>query len=290
MHPLIDADLLLYEVGFGSQGSIDGKVVPLAWKNAQENVDRRIALICEEVEATSPPALFLTANTFMNSLLNKHREEQVEFKENFRKAAAVSKRYKSNRLAEKPFHFNNLIVYLLSAYDCYVEERGLEADDAMCIEHTKHPDNTIICSRDKDLRQCPGWYYSWEFAGNPSVGPMLIDPLGFLTLEENRKNKDGKKLPSKLFGVGAKWLYAQILMGDATDCIGGIPNLGPVGAYHLLKNVTTERETYEVTAKAYQKIFKENWKVRFRETADLIWLIKKTDEKGEPVKWKVPKK
>lgn len=288
MHPLIDADLLLYEVGFGSQGTVDGKVVPLAWENAQENVDRRIALICEEVEATSPPTLFLTANKFMNELLNKQREEQVEFKENFRKAAAVSKGYKTNRLAEKPYHFNNLIVYLLSAYDCHVEERGLEADDAMCISHNLS--DTIVCSRDKDLRQCPGWYYAWEFAGNPSVGPMLIDSLGFLTLEENRKNKDGKKLNSKMFGVGAKWLYAQILMGDATDCIGGVPKLGPVGAYHLLKDAATERECYEITAEAYQKAFQENWKVRFRETADLVWLIKEIDEKGEPVKWKVPKK
>ena len=165
----------LYEIGFSSEQKVDGEVVPNSWEFAQELLEKRINLILSEVEATEPPLLFLTNTKRINKLLNKQRKREndtpKDYVENFRVAAAKEKEYKGGRKTDKPFHFYNLLSYILSNYPTHINEDGLEADDAMCIfQYSRWKQglkDTIICSRDKDVRQCPGWHYSWE-VGNVS--------------------------------------------------------------------------------------------------------------------------
>jgi hypothetical protein len=78
---------------------------------------------------------------------------------------------------------------------------------------------TIICSRDKDVRQCPGWHYSWECGKQPSIGPIMVDELGHLVDKNAGKFNPltGKKLPLKVFGTGHKFFYYQMLTGDTVD-------------------------------------------------------------------------
>jgi len=420
-------------------------LVPASWEFAQELFDQKIKLICDEVRATESPLLFLTNTPRINKLRNKERKRNDEpekiYVENFRHEVAKEKEYKGTRKATKPFHFYNLLNYVLANYDVHVDEQGLEADDAMCIyqiqiakeygvkvpfhggyflldyedwlkynkttfiqdnkgylvndtgkdltrkvwllhreimgnpegfvvdhingntldnrkynlricttkenvrnskpqegssaykgvswdesrgkwlagikvdrEHiflgrydleldaakayddaaethfgvyarlnlkppyTKPYKETIICSRDKDVRQCPLWHYSWECGKQASVGPILVEPLGEL-VQIN---------PKKIFGTGAKFFYYQLLVGDTVDNIGGIKGKGPAFAFNLLKDCVSERQCYEFIAHVYLQHHGDEWKTKFREQADLLYMIRELDEKGEKIKWKPP--
>jgi len=302
--PLVDMDILLYEIGFSSERrepNEEGEmvVVPATWDFCQDLLDRKIALICDEVQATEPPLLFVTNTHKVNKTLNKERvrqgEKPKEYVENFRIEAAKEKEYKAGRKSTKPFHFTNLLHYVLASYDVHVNEQGLEADDAMVImQYSAFKNgelNTIICSRDKDVRQCPGWHYSWEVGGQASIGPIMVDDLGELVHRNpNEKDSKGRAKPAKIFGTGAKFLYYQMLVGDAVDNIGGMKGRGPVFAYNLLKDATSIRQCYELVAEIYVKTWNDSWKEKFREQVDLLYMIKEVDEQGEKIKWTPPSK
>ena len=308
MRPLIDTDVLLYEVGFASEKrtvAAEGtafeevSIDPQNWDFAKEIFDNRIKLICDEVEATEPPLFFLTESALVNRILNKKRrfvgEPETEYVANFRDKVAVTKEYKGNRkLQKKPFHYKNLANYVLCGkFDYHIAAPGLEADDAICIYQNKalkEGRSTVICSRDKDLRQSMGWHYSWECGFQPSVGPLLVDELGSLVnRNEGKLDKNGKAKPLKVLGTGSKFLYYQMLTGDSTDNIQGVLGKGPAFAYNLLKNAKTERECYELVAEVYVKTFGDMWEVKLKEMADLLYIIKFVDDNGEVVRWSKPK-
>ena len=294
MQPLVDMDVLVYEIGFSSQKMEEGVVVPSSWDFVTDLLRKRIDVICAEVDATHPPIGFLTNSKYINSLLNKRRrfagEDEVEYVENFRVAAAKEKTYKGTRKAEKPYHYYNIINHMINSYHVVVNEGGLEADDMMCVyqyDKWKQGDfSTIICSRDKDVRQCPGNHYSWEIAKQPSIGPLFVQPLGQLNLTTRYDDK-GKIKDHKVFGTGQMFFYYQLLVGDTVDNIGGIKGKGPAFAHNLLKDCTTEVELYNKVQKEFEKAYKENWKKAFREQADLLFMIRDRNEKGW-VKWKPP--
>jgi len=169
----------------------------------------------------------------------------------------------------------------------------MEADDAMCIEQTKtlkefHPEfgitngefnqNTIICTRDKDLRQCPGFHYGWELGHQPEFGPEFVKGFGYIKL-----SKDCKKLS----GVGDKFFYAQLLMGDPTDNIPGIPKCGPKKAFDILVNTQTKEEAHEAVVEAYRGFYGDSWEEEMLEQGQLLWMVRELNEKGEPVMWRL---
>lgn len=285
----------MYELGFSSQGKGDeGEIVPASWDWARDLVERKIDLIVDEAEADKA-LLFLTNTPRINKMLNKQRKREEksvkDYVPNFRDEVAKEKDYKGNRKSAKPFHFYNILSHFLFNYDTMIHEDGLEADDYMCITQYKswQDGDTIICSRDKDVRQCPGWHYSWEVGGQASIGPMFVDPLGELKLIE-KTNAKGKKLPPKLFGTGHKFFYAQMITGDAVDNIGGVKGRGPVFAHSLLNDLQTERELYEIVAEKYVLAWGEEWKTKMKEQANLLWMVRELKEDGSFVKWTPPKK
>lgn len=292
---LTDADILLYEVGYSGQivDKETGELRVFSWEDVQETLEKKLSLIMYETESTDIK-LFFTNTKRINKLLNRERKFKEkplkEFVPNFREELAVQKEYKGGRKQDKPKHFYNLLAHMLANYDCVVDENGLEADDMLCITQYKswEKKDTIICSRDKDVRQCPGLHYSWEINKQASVGPLFIEPLGFL--EKKDKTSTGKPKPVTLFGGGHKWFYAQMLTGDAVDNIGGLHGYGPVFAYNLLNDAKTERECYELVAEVYVKNFPEDWKIRMKEQADLLWMVRELDEENKPKLWLPPRK
>lgn len=296
MIPLIDADGLIYEVGFGSQmKEVDAEgneiIVPHSWQSVQDLLEHKIKIICDDVFATSPPRLFLTNTEFLSAYLNRQRiwqgEVPVAYVPNFRMEVALEggqEAYKGNRKAPKPFHYHNLMVYMLSQYDCWISEQGLEADDWMAIQQVKlnkEGIETVICSRDKDLRMVEGNYYAWEMGKQNAIGPIMVDELGYL---EDKGN-------SKIFGTGAKWFYAQLIIGDKTDNIKGIKGKGDVYAYKLLHGCTSVRECFDKVAHLYKATYGEDaYKTEMKTQANLLYMIRELDEDGEPVRWKPPKK
>ncbi|NOQ73256.1 MAG: hypothetical protein GQ574_14710 [Crocinitomix sp.] len=249
------------------------------FEHVQELLDKRIAVICADVEATEPPLLFFTNSENLNKKLNKARkflnEEELPYMHNFRYEVAVTKPYKGTRKNPKPFHFHNILAYLMHEYEWVVMENGLEADDAMCV-YQNGRDDTIICSRDKDLRICEGNHYSWECGKQRSVGPHYTDRLGSLTTGNN----------GKTLGYGLKFFYYQMLVGDTADNIPGLKGWGDVGSKKLLQDLTSEKDLLKAVKTAYKE--KGMSKEYFIEQANLLHMVQELHEGGKPKFWEMP--
>lgn len=266
MQPLIDADVLRYEIGaVGQYVGDDGNLVYRDWDWVATAFDDRIADICEAVGATHPPILYLTGD---RKLLGD------KFTPNFREVSAVSKVYKGTRKSEKPFHYRNLTAYIVARYETRVAN-GCEADDLICIDQHSRLEqrDTIICTRDKDLRQASGWHYGWECGKQPEFGPVEYDGFGTISLV---KNKSG----NKIVGGGRKFFYSQLLTGDTVDNIGGLKSTGPVKAYNLLSEANTDEECQAIIIGCYKNHDPDRWLQLLQEQSDLVWIVKELNEDG----------
>ena len=281
MRCLIDADILLYEIGscgqYYEEEDVDKTNLIIRHPDfVMELLDNRIEHIMEECESTTPPTLYLTGD---KNLCGKIGEEYVP---NFRHAVATVKPYKGNRKdVVKPYHTDNILTYMLAMYDCKVAN-GYEADDLMMIDCYKDLDNTIICTRDKDLRQGGKHHFGWECGKQPQFGPKEIDSFGELTYDETKKT---------LKGEGIKFFYSQLLTGDTVDNIPGLPGCGPAKAFKLLDGIETELELYEAAKVAYEGKYGGDQQLhleRLCEQADLLWMCRGLDEMEAPIRWQIP--
>ena len=196
-------------------------------------------------------------------------------KGNFREQVAVTKPYKGNRKGEKPFHYNNLRAYIMSMPDSVMIE-GMEADDALAINQTE---DTIICSRDKDLRMVAGWHYGWESGQQGEFGPYQFTKHGELHLSENRK---------KLTGGGLMFFYSQLLTGDSTDNIPGLKGYGPAKSYDILCECKDEYELFDAVSVAYEDQHQDKFEEYMLEQGRLLWMVNQLNEDGSPVMWELP--
>ena len=271
-----------------------GELILMNFDHVSELLEARIAVICDEVEATEPPVMFFTNSEYVNRRLNKARryvgEYEVKYVHNHRYEIAVTKPYKGTRKNPKPFHFYNIMAYLMHKYEYMVMENGLEADDAMCIHQMRRMKHghfndrgqltyeldTVICSRDKDLRICPGFHYSWECGKQRSVGPHYTDRLGSLTKGEN----------GKTLGYGLKFFYYQMLVGDTADNIPGLKGWGDVGAKKLIQDLPDEMAILKVVKEAYKE--KGMSKEYFMEQAHLLHMVQELNVDGSAKMWSIP--
>lgn len=296
MTPLLDADVLLHELGWSGQfkDKETGEEVLLSRERVVDMLDEKIKLICEDVEVTEPPILFLSDSEWLNNEMNNRRgfggDDPIPFVKNFRYEVAVTKPYKGNRKNPKPEHFYNLALYMLDHYKVVVSKGGLEADDELCVYQTKGVEwpltgDTIICSRDKDLRICPGWHFSWECGGQKAIGPHYTDREGHIELKEKVSvSAAGKETVVKyIIGYGLMFFYSQMITGDTADHIPGLPLGGAVKAYKLLSECETEWEMFSAVKAAYKD--KGMSKEYFMEQANLLWMIQ---ERG--VGYAIPKR
>ena len=280
MQPLVDADVLVYEIGFASETGWkavkewkegDAPLDPPPFDYVAELLDNRIADICGTVMATEPPILYLTGAG------------------NFRENIGITLPYKGNRdNLKKPWHYQNIKAYMMTRYHTLVID-GKEADDAMCIVQTQrlkdlsgsqyYLPETIICTRDKDLRQCPGWHFGWELGNQPQFGPEFVEGYGYIKLNDKR---------NKIVGVGEKFFYSQLITGDKVDNIPGLPSSGPVAAFELLESTTTPEEGFKCVVEAYRAKFPETWKEYLLEQGQLLWMVRELDEEGKPIMWRMP--
>ncbi len=278
MQPLIDGDVLVYEVGWGAETgwrSVKGwkegdpPLDPPPFDYVAELLDNRIADICGAVQATEPPILYLTG------------------KNNFREAIAKRKPYKGTRKEDgKPWHYANIKAYMQVEYNAIIVD-GMEADDQMCIDQCRtlnylsgspyYIPETIICTRDKDLRQCPGWHFGWELGNQPQFGPVFVEGFGDISLSDDKK----------LRGVGEKFFYAQLIMGDPVDNIPGIPRKGAVEAFNVVGNTKTRAEAFKAVLEAYRAVYGDSAEAEMLEQGQLLWMVRELDEEGKPVMWKM---
>lgn len=258
---LLDADIICYELAFASEAywrhlhAERGEEVvcspPL--ELVIEQLESRIQEIVDEAGTEGEPILFFTG------------------KNNFREKLATTFVYKANR-PPKPFHYANIKVYLKSRFK-YYEEEGLEADDLLGIFLTAYPDKYICASRDKDLKQIPGWHFGWEVGRQPAFGPELVDEVGYLKLSSDRK---------KVLGTGAKFLHFQMLHGDTTDTIPGLPRYGIVKAFNTINPCNTIEEMEKAVLEAYKAFYGDDAEVRMVEVGRMVYMVR--ERKGNLIK------
>lgn len=250
---MIDGDITRYELGAVCQ-SVDTNfgitsVFPHSEGKVREAVDRFVNGIVDRTDSDTFE-IFLSAGT------------------NYRNDIAITHPYKGQRTAPKPYHWRTVGDILQEDYGAYVVH-GAEADDALSIFARRDPENTIIASRDKDLRIVPCFHYSWRCGeAQPEIPVHLVERLGEIS---------AKPYPSggyKLVGNGLKFFYGQVLAGDNIDNYKGCPRIGPQKAANLLSGCNTEIELWEATYWAYSAALGPEEGLRLLiENARLAWLL-----------------
>lgn len=257
---LIDGDVLVYEMSFGAEYRDDeGNKQVRDFDFVEEQLVRFLDYLKMRLGAEKI-CVYLTG------------------KGNFREHVAKAQPYKGQR-GEKPFHYQATRTWLELNTDCTIAE-GMEADDLLGITQTRNNlagITSIICSRDKDLKQIEGWHYSWQVGYQKEAVVYSTYPGGLTLADGNKK---------KLRGDGVMWFYAQLIMGDRVDNIPGLPKMGDVAAYNALHECKNEQEMWGVVRSLYHdKGFDDSY---LMEQAYLLWMCRETTEDGKPVMFKPP--
>lgn len=138
--------------------------------------------------------------------------------------------YKANR-GPDPTYREVVKQYAIEHWGAILSE-GCEADDLIAIDHTMEPEETMIVSIDKDFDQVPGWRY------NPGImrkGVVVTPPRRYLVSPTD----------------AIRFFYYQLLIGDTTDNIKGVPGIGKKKATKILEGLTTEEELLQAVREHY---------------------------------------
>jgi len=282
--PLADADIVAYECAFAGQFFDKEKeeLQVLPFRLVRDKIEQKVADIMDVLETTLEPIMYLTGEG------------------NFRDAIAIRKGYKANRDdSNRPYHLANARAYIRARFNTVLSV-GCEADDLLCVSQTKYNREfkegkinieSVICTRDKDLRQCEGWHYGWEMGQQPEFKLQWVDHIGRLdaTYKEGvTKAGNPSRKFDKLKGTGTKWLYAQILTGDTVDNIPGLKGCGVAKAFALIDPCETEEDMLDATIAEYKKVYEEQWKVELYEQAHLVYMVRNLDENNQLIFWRLP--
>jgi len=190
-----------------------------------------------------------TIASIMSELQGSKGKIAIKGKGNFRKDVYLD--YKGNRKKElteqeKEF-FAYAYNYLETSWDA-VPADGMEADDLLAIWSTETPG--IIVSIDKDLLQVPGLHYNTR------------------KKEYTHMNEEEASL----------LLHTQVLMGDSTDNIPGLPGIGKVKASKVMQGISMAQHLTTVKS-FWQKSFGRGWEDNLQLNMDLIYLKRNMDDR-----------
>ena len=167
----------------------------------------------------------------------------------FRYDIAKTKPYKGNRkYSTKPIIFPAIKEYLRQEWN-FISVPELEADDLVSIYHD--PMRTVICSPDKDVL-----YQNRVCNYNYGKAEMI-------TVDETQ---------------ALRFLWKQMLMGDATDGIQGIPKVGRKTADTWLKDLLPNEMPEFVLKKYVEKFGYAAGICKFAETFKLVYILKTKED------------
>jgi hypothetical protein len=168
----------------------------------------------------------------------------------FRAGISTTRVYKGNREAQhKPFYYAELRAYAKERLGGEFVEH-IEADDACATSLTALGEGGVLCSIDKDLLQIPGRHYNW--------------------IRETEQVVDKR--------IGILNFYKQMIQGDSTDNIEGIPGKGPKAAEQILSEAKSSEEAERKVWQAYQEAFKEKAWEKFLEMGRLCYILRTQHE------------
>jgi 5'-3' exonuclease len=134
-----------------------------------------------------------------------------------------------------------------------IRAHGRETDDYIRIwaeEARAAGEPFVVCSVDKDLKCIEGKHW----------------------LIHHKKMVEMDKLEAM------KFYYGQLIMGDTTDNIPGIPGMGPVAAKKLLIDCITEEDCQEAVVSAYISAFEDDWAEFLLSNGKMIHLQRHIDD------------
>jgi 5'-3' exonuclease len=135
--------------------------------------------------------------------------------------------YKAHRSGSAPPMLEDAKQVIRSMGKKSIARPRIEADDLMGILASNGKvENPVIITRDKDLRQIPGWHFN----------PYAEDFPVFV----------GQHDADRLF-------YSQWLTGDQTDGFGGIKGVGPAKAAKLLEGLCSGVQSELAVMDAYRE-------------------------------------
>jgi len=193
---------------------IDGDIVAFRCASSAEGDNERIAKARMEEMLVG----------IFDDLHSDHYRIYLTGENNFR--YKLYPEYKANRIGRpKPRFLEDCKEHLIKYWNAELTD-GWEADDALGIAQTEAiaaESPSIICSIDKDLKQIPGLH--WNFVKKE---------------EENISEFEGMRR-----------FYTQVLTGDSTDNVPGLPGIGPVKAKGTLSGVGSINGLFDKTRAAY---------------------------------------
>ena len=220
----IDADFIAYQVSSESKAELDPED-PTPRKSFEDmcnNVESAVRHITALAGATSWVMHVTPSGTDKGG-----RSEQ-----------AVLKEYQANRKSsdEKPECLDRIRTWM-SAELGAIAHMDQEADDGMAqaawkAQHDGTSNLCVVCSMDKDLLMVPGLHLLDDKVVSAK------DNFGHIALKQLSSSK-------KCVGLGTKFFWAQLLMGDFADNISGLPAI--TGRFYLDVKPT----------QAYEKDFKK---------------------------------
>lgn len=178
---------------------------------------------------------------------------------NFRKK--IDPTYKANRTDPRPKYLEACREFLVTQWKASVTD-GDEADDevgrrAFNLSQLNVP--FTVSSLDKDLFQIPGKHYQWEIRG-VIKGKEWVKPAAFHYI-------------TPLDGI--KHFYKQMLIGDKSDNVFGVDNIGPVKAGKAIDPLSDENDMFSTVWNFYSD------KQKFYRNAQLLWILKQTTNPQE---------
>lgn len=266
---LVDADVVLYRAGFAAEHKVytaelpDGRTIgPFRYKkDLMKELEGQ-----DEYSIISEKEFEPLENALYNAKSALHAIQEacggdlklyLTGSGNFRQEVATIREYKGNRKDyHKPRYYNELREYLIKYWNAEVVD-GQEADDALGIAQCTG-NNTIIATLDKDLDMIPGWHYNWVKDVKYRVKPFEAD----------------------------RFFFMQLLMGDPTDNIQGVPKVGAKTAEKILSDCETLPEMLEAVRQEYYAAYNDqDWVALLNENAQLLWIRRKPDEVWEPSRY-----
>jgi hypothetical protein len=277
MNCLIDGDVVLYVIGFASQQSnyiSHGEEFSnkkdlnmfLAYNNHNKD-DYEVHIIPDPA-----PIVLNSVDKYIENIVSETGGTPTIFlsgPNNFRKE--IYPLYKENRKNfVRPINYDLIREHLITRHGAVVTD-GMEADDAMGIWQWMDwvggtgELNTVICTIDKDLNMIPGKHYNFV------TGEMFTVSEGEATYN----------------------FYKQLLTGDSTDNIKGIPGVGEKTAIKILASCASDEHYKKAVYNAYvnyiTKECKECTKEQVHKRAmseislngKLLWILREPDETYE---------
>lgn len=181
--------------------------------------------------------------------------------DNYRLDLATTKPYKGNRDPNhQPVHGPAVKQYFIDNYNTVVTENE-EADDYLgymqCADIAEHGDwSCCIVTCDKDLDMIPGLHYNFLHDRAYFVDPWEAD----------------------------EFFWKQMITGDHTDNIPGIPGMGDKRAQAVMDDCATLGELQERVFALYVQHYPDSPMETFIEQGRLLWIRRKPGELWEPPK------